>query len=74
MALVTILTLPADIFGKYLKDPSNFFVLSSDFCHWGQRFQYTPYDKECGEIWQSIVRQAGGGGAHGLRNPWIGRE
>lgn len=27
----------------YLSDPSNVFVISSDFCHWGSRFQYTYY-------------------------------
>jgi AmmeMemoRadiSam system protein B len=27
----------------YLTDPSNLFILSSDFCHWGSRFQYTYY-------------------------------
>lgn len=42
------------LFGKYLTDPENFFVISSDFCHWGQRFHYTFCDKSCGEIWQSI--------------------
>jgi len=44
------------ILAKYLADPSNFFVVSSDFCHWGQRFRYTHYDKSCGEIYQSIQR------------------
>ena len=24
------------IFSKYLADPSNLFVISSDFCHWGE--------------------------------------
>ena len=42
------------IFAKYLSDPSNLFVISSDFCHWGQRFRYTHYDEKCGEIHQSI--------------------
>ncbi|KAH3859385.1 protein MEMO1-like [Dreissena polymorpha] len=42
------------IFAKYLADPDNFFVISSDFCHWGQRFSYTFYDKSAGDIWQSI--------------------
>lgn len=42
------------IFSHYLADPENFFVVSSDFCHWGQRFRYTFYDKSCGDIWQSI--------------------
>ncbi|CAG8833885.1 41205_t:CDS:2 [Gigaspora margarita] len=31
------------IFSSYLSDPSNLFVISSDFCHWGQRFCYTYY-------------------------------
>lgn len=34
-------------FGKllapYIADVSNAFVISSDFCHWGSRFQYTYY-------------------------------
>ena len=25
-----------DLFAKYLNDPSNLFVISSDFCHWGK--------------------------------------
>jgi len=44
------------LLSKYLSDPDNFFVVSSDFCHWGQRFRYTHYDKSCGEIYQSIQR------------------
>ncbi len=27
----------------YLQDPGNVFVVSSDFCHWGDRFSYTVY-------------------------------
>ena len=27
----------------YLADPTNVFVISSDFCHWGSRFGYTYY-------------------------------
>ncbi|RAK97815.1 protein MEMO1 [Aspergillus ibericus CBS 121593] len=27
----------------YLANPSNAFVISSDFCHWGSRFRYTYY-------------------------------
>merc|ERR1712032_788116 len=42
------------IFAKYLEDPSNCFVISSDFCHWGQRFRYTQYDQEAGDIYQWI--------------------
>lgn len=29
----------------YLADSSNLFVVSSDFCHWGSRFQYTFFDE-----------------------------
>ena len=27
------------MFAKYLNDPENLFVISSDFCHWGSRFR-----------------------------------
>lgn len=31
------------LLAPYLSDPSNIFVISSDFCHWGSRFGYTYY-------------------------------
>ncbi|ESZ97239.1 hypothetical protein SBOR_2362 [Sclerotinia borealis F-4128] len=31
------------IFAPYLADESSVFIVSSDFCHWGPRFQYTYY-------------------------------
>ncbi|CAG8536965.1 7641_t:CDS:2 [Acaulospora morrowiae] len=31
------------LFSPYLADPSNLFIISSDFCHWGHRFSYTYY-------------------------------
>ncbi|GAA5837358.1 hypothetical protein JCM11251_004976 [Rhodosporidiobolus azoricus] len=31
------------LLAPYLADPSTFFVVSSDFCHWGSRFRYTHY-------------------------------
>ncbi|KIM66160.1 hypothetical protein SCLCIDRAFT_1211382 [Scleroderma citrinum Foug A] len=34
------------ILAPYLADPGNFFVVSSDFCHWGTRFRYTFYYPE----------------------------
>lgn len=43
-----------EIFADYLADPENLFVISSDFCHWGQRFRYTYYDKKAGPIHKSI--------------------
>jgi AmmeMemoRadiSam system protein B len=30
------------LLAPYLADDANFFVISSDFCHWGSRFRYTP--------------------------------
>ena len=31
------------LLAPYLADPSNVFIVSSDFCHWGSRFSYTYY-------------------------------
>lgn len=45
-----------EILAPYLADPQNLFVISSDFCHWGQRFRYTYYDKQCGPIHKSIEK------------------
>ena len=42
------------ILAPYFADPKNFFVISSDFCHWGRRFRYQPYDKAAGAIHESI--------------------
>ncbi len=28
------------IFAKYIADPHNLFVISSDFCHWGMRVEF----------------------------------
>lgn len=42
------------VLASYLADPQNLFVISSDFCHWGQRFRYTYYDHSHGSIYQSI--------------------
>ncbi|GAA5810291.1 hypothetical protein MFLAVUS_003711 [Mucor flavus] len=32
-----------ELLSKYLQDEENFFIISSDFCHWGSRFRYTYY-------------------------------
>lgn len=42
------------LLAKYLDDPSNFFSVSSDFCHWGSRFNYMHHDKKHGPIYKSI--------------------
>ena len=35
------------------EDPKTLFVVSSDFCHWGQNFGFTYYNKEYDNIWES---------------------
>jgi len=42
------------LLAPYMADPQTLFVISSDFCHWGQRFRYTYYDRACGPIHRSI--------------------
>ncbi|XP_073135194.1 uncharacterized protein [Henckelia pumila] len=42
------------LLAKYVDDPTNFFSVSSDFCHWGSRFNYMRYDKKHGAIHKSI--------------------
>ncbi|KAL6215067.1 hypothetical protein ACLB2K_014498 [Fragaria x ananassa] len=42
------------LLAKYVDDPKNFFSVSSDFCHWGSRFNYMHYDKKHGAIHRSI--------------------
>jgi AmmeMemoRadiSam system protein B len=32
-----------DVLVPYLKDPENAFIVSSDFCHWGDNFSYYAY-------------------------------
>lgn len=44
------------LLASYLCDPKNLFVISSDFCHWGRRFSYTPHNPADGEIWQHIEK------------------
>uniref|UniRef100_A0A6G1SF44 Protein MEMO1 n=1 Tax=Aceria tosichella TaxID=561515 RepID=A0A6G1SF44_9ACAR len=44
------------VLAKYLAQPENVFIISSDFCHWGQRFDYQFYDRSWGKIFQSIER------------------
>ncbi|CAK8569994.1 unnamed protein product [Lathyrus sativus] len=39
---------------QFVDDPTNFFSISSDFCHWGSRFNYMYHDKNHGPIYKSI--------------------
>lgn len=43
---VTLLNEIENKFLPYFQDSSNFFIWSTDFCHWGERFRYTPIDPE----------------------------
>jgi AmmeMemoRadiSam system protein B len=49
----------ADMLAPYLSDPSHLFVISSDFCHWGKRFRYTPYDAKLGKVYEYIEKLDG---------------
>ncbi|GBG93126.1 hypothetical protein CBR_g59364 [Chara braunii] len=42
------------LLSKYMDDPSNFFSISSDFCHWGTRFNYTRHEKKREPIYKAI--------------------
>lgn len=45
------------ILSEYLNDIKTLFVISSDFCHWGKNFEYTPgYQLENSEISYSIEK------------------
>jgi AmmeMemoRadiSam system protein B len=37
-------------------EPRTLFVISSDFCHWGDRFRFTFLPDVPGEVWQKIER------------------
>ena len=43
-----------ELLSSYFHDPGNVFIISSDFCHWGRRFSFTAYDRQQGEIFESI--------------------
>ena len=44
------------LLAPYFDDENTIFCISSDFCHWGARFQYTYQDPSDGQIWQSIEK------------------
>ncbi|CCH59590.1 hypothetical protein TBLA_0B07740 [Henningerozyma blattae CBS 6284] len=41
----------------YLKDEKNLFIISSDFCHWGRRFQFTGYVSDEKELEEAIEEE-----------------
>ncbi len=46
----------ANILRPHFKSDENFFVISSDFCHWGDGFNFTFYNKTDGKIHESIAK------------------
>ncbi|CAJ0591889.1 unnamed protein product [Cylicocyclus nassatus] len=45
------------IFANYLENPRNLFVISSDFCHWGNRFHFAPHNPNSGlPIYEQITQ------------------
>ena len=35
----------AEILTPHFEDPNSLFIISSDFCHWGKRFDFTYHNK-----------------------------
>lgn len=44
----------ANALKHFYQDEKVLFVISSDFCHWGNNYGYLFYDNSKGEIWESI--------------------
>ncbi|KAG8468136.1 hypothetical protein KFE25_007188 [Diacronema lutheri] len=42
------------VLAPHLADPACLFVVSSDFCHWGRRFNYRPIDERYAQICDGI--------------------
>ncbi|KAF9916444.1 hypothetical protein BX616_003718 [Lobosporangium transversale] len=55
------------LLAPFLDDPENLFIVSSDFCHWGQRFNYTYYANNDGMVTQYF----GAGRAQNPTDPQI---
>ncbi|KAG9244667.1 MEMO1 family [Calycina marina] len=47
-----------EILAPYLADPTSVFIISSDFCHWGLRFDYTHYISEPGGEITSLAKRS----------------
>jgi AmmeMemoRadiSam system protein B len=45
-----------EILSEYLKDDKSLFIISSDFCHWGKSFDYTPFDKSSGDVSEFVEK------------------
>ncbi|KAF9363386.1 hypothetical protein BGX34_004293 [Mortierella sp. NVP85] len=53
------------LLAPYLEDPENLFIVSTDFCHWGHRFNYTYYEDKAGVVTQSLAQSSNGGSGSG---------
>ena len=45
-----ILDQVSSVLAPYFEEENTVFIISSDFCHWGTRFNYEPFEGQ-GEIW-----------------------
>lgn len=52
------------IFAPYFDDPKTLFIISSDFCHWGEKHSFTYHNEDHGQIWQGIEKLDGEGMNH----------
>ncbi|CEP62689.1 Mho1p LALA0_S06e01420g [Lachancea lanzarotensis] len=43
------------ILSEFVKDPTNAFIVSSDFCHWGRRFNFTGYVGDVNEVQEALA-------------------
>lgn len=44
------------LLSEYINDDETLFVISSDFCHWGMSFDYTPYDKSVSDSVSGYIK------------------
>lgn len=45
-----------DILAKYFNDPETLFIVSTDFCHWGERFDFQHIFETSTQIHSSIEK------------------
>lgn len=50
-----------ELLAPYLKDPETAWIVSSDFCHWGSRFNYRP------EFHDGLIRDIDAPKSHGVK-------
>ena len=44
------------VLAPLFSDPATIFIASSDFCHWGSRFEYQPHTNDGTKLYQQIQR------------------